>query len=135
MANHLGSEGTVRIGSTNIIAEVRNWSIEETSDTIEDTVLGDSARTQKTGLTSWSGSVDAYFDETDTNGQEAMTAGTEVNLRVYPESSGTPAVGEVYFDGQAIVTGITRSASFDGMTEASFSVQGNGALTKATVSV
>ncbi len=135
MANHLGSEGTVRIGDTNIVAEVRNWSIEESADTIEDTVLGELARTHKSGLTSWSGYLDAYFDETDTNGQEAMSIGTQVNLRVYPESdvAGT-AVGDFYFDGLAIVTSITRSASFDGMTEASFSVQGNGELTKTTVS-
>lgn len=133
MANHLGSEGTVRVGATDIIAEVRNWSFEETSETIEDTVLGDSARSYKSGLTSWSGSVDAYFDETDTNGQEAMTIGVEVNFRVYPESDATPDSGDVYFDGQAIVTGITRQASFDGMTEVSFSVQGNGALAKSAV--
>ena len=130
MANHLGSEGTVRIGASDIIAEVRDWSIEETADTIETSVIGDAARTYSTGLSSWSGSVNAYFDETDSTGQEAMTIGTEVNLRVYPETSATYTIGETYFSGQAIVTGITRQASFDGMTEVAFSVQGNGALSK-----
>ena len=33
----------------------------------------------------------------------------------------------------AIVTGVSRSASFDGLVEASISVQGTGALTPDTV--
>jgi len=130
MATHKGSEGTVKVGA-NAIAEIRSFSISETGDTIEDTTMGDAARTYKPSLTSWSGSVEVYWDETDTNGQVALTVGAEVTLNVYPEGSTT---GDSYLTGSAIVTGRTINSSFDGMVEASITVQGNGALTADTVS-
>ena len=129
MATHAGSEGTVKVGS-NAIAEIRSFSIEETADTIEDTTMGDSARTYKPSLTSFSGSVDVFWDETDSTGQGALTIGSEVTLNLYPEGSTT---GDTYLSGSAIVTSRSISSSFDGMVEMSISVQGNGALTTTTV--
>jgi predicted secreted protein len=129
MATHAGSEGTVKVGS-NAIAEIRSFSIEETADTIEDTTMGDSARTYKPSLTSFSGSVDVFWDETDSTGQGALTINAEVTLNLYPEGSTT---GDTYLSGSAIVTGRSISSSFDGMVEMSISVQGNGALTTNTV--
>lgn len=129
MANHKGSEGTVKIGS-NAVAEVRSWSLEESGDTIEDSVMGDSARTFQAGLTTWTGSMDVYWDETNATGQGALTIGASVTFVVEPEGSTT---GDVYYTGTALVTSISRSASFDGMTEASFSFQGTGALSESTV--
>jgi predicted secreted protein len=81
-------------------------------------------------LTSFSGSLDVFWDETDTSGQGALTIGSEVTLNVYPEGDTS---GDTYYTGSAIVTGVSRSASFDGLIEASISVQGNGALTSTTV--
>ena len=129
MAVHKGSEGTVKVGS-NAIAEIRSFSIEETGDTLEVTTMGDTARTYVPSLTGWSGSVDVYWDETDTTGQGALTVGAEVTLNVYPEGDTT---ADTYYTGAAIVTGVTKSSSFDGLVEASISVQGSGALTSATV--
>ena len=129
MATHAGSEGTVKVGA-NAIAEIRSFSIEETADTIEDTTMGDVARTYKPSLTSFSGSVDVFWDETDSTGQGALTIGAEVTLNLYPEGSTT---GDTYLSGSAIVTSRSISSSFDGMVEMSISVQGNGALTTSTV--
>jgi len=129
MANHKGSEGTVKVGS-NAVAEIRSFSIEETADTLEDTSMGDSARTYLPSLTSWSGSVDVFWDETDTSGQGALDVGSSVTLNLYPEGD---ASADTYYTGTAIVTGKSVSSSFDGMVEASFSVQGTGALTETTV--
>lgn len=129
MANHKGSEGTVKVGA-NAIAEIRSWSLEHTIDTLEDTTMGDTARTYQTGIPSFSGSVDCFWDETDTTGQGALTIGASVTLNLYPEGATT---GDIYFTGTALVTGITRRAAFDGYVEASFSYQGTGALTSATV--
>ena len=128
MATHKGSEGTLKVG-TDSLAEIRSYSLEESADTLEDTSMGDSARTYKSSLTSFSGSVDVFWDETDT-AQNALTIGSEVTLNVYPEGADS---GDTYYTGTAIVTGVTRSASFDGLVEASISVQGNGALTSTTV--
>jgi predicted secreted protein len=130
MANHTGSEGTVHVG-TSAIAEIRSYSVSETADTIEDTSMGDTSRTYKSSLKSFTGSVDVYWDETDTTGQGALTVGSEVTIKFYPE--GTTS-GDTYYSGSAIVTGLTINGSFDGMVEASINVQGTGALTKSTAS-
>ena len=129
MATHAGSEGTVKVGS-DAIAEIRSFSIEETADTLEDTSMGDSARTYKPSLTSFSGSVDVFWDETDTAGQGGLTIGAEITLNLYPEGD---TAGDTYLSGSAIVTGRSVSSSFDGLVEMSISVQGNGALTQTTV--
>ncbi len=129
MANHTGSEGVVKVGS-NTIAEVRDWSLDETADTIEDTAMGDSARTKKAGLTSASGSVNCYWDETDTSGQGAMTVGSEVTLNLYPEGATS---GDTYATGSAIITSAGKSATLDGMVESTFSFEVNGAITWGTV--
>ena len=130
MATHKGSEGIVKVGSTNVVAEIRSYSIEESADTLEDTSMGDSAKTYKPSLTSFSGSLDVFWDETDSSGQGALSIGSEVTLSIYPEGDTT---GDVYYSGSAIVTGVSRTGSYDGLVEASISVQGNGALTESTV--
>jgi len=129
MATHAGSEGTVKVGSS-AIAEIRSFSIEETADTLEDTSMGDGARTYKPSLTSFSGSIDVFWDENDSSGQGALTIGAEVTLNLYPEGD---TAGDTYLSGAAIVTGRSVSSSFDGLVEMSISVQGNGALTQTTV--
>jgi hypothetical protein len=129
MANHTGSEGVVKVGA-NTVAEVRDWSLSETADTIEDTSMGDSARTRKPGLTSASGSISAFWDEADTTGQGAMTVGAEVTLNLYPEGATS---GDTYASLSAIITEAGVSASFDGMVEATFAFEANGAVTWDTV--
>ena len=49
MANHTGVDGVVKVG-TNTVAEVRNWSVSESADTIEDTTMNDTSRTYQDGL-------------------------------------------------------------------------------------
>jgi len=129
MAIHKGSEGTVK-GGSNAIANIRSYSIEESADTLEQTIMGATSRAYVASLSTFSGSVDVYWDETDTSGQGALTIGAEVTLNFYPEGDTS---GDTYYTGTAIVTGITRSASFDGNIEASISVQGDGALSETTV--
>jgi len=130
MATHTGSEGTVKVGA-NAIAEIRSYSIEQTADTVEDTTMGDSYRTHKTTLKAWSGTVDVFWDETDTTGQAALTVGSSVTANFYPEGATT---GDSYLTGTALVTGKTISASFDGMVESTITLQGTGSLTTGTAS-
>ena len=129
MAVHKGSEGTVKVG-VNGILEVRSYSIEESADTLETSTMGDTARTYVPSLTTFTGSVDVYWDETDTNGQGALSIGAAVTLNVYPEGDSST---DTYYTGSAIVTGVTRTASFDGLVEASITLQGTGALTESIV--
>jgi hypothetical protein len=129
MANHTGIEGTVKIGA-NAVAEVRNFSINTSAETIDDTTITDTAKTFVAGQTSWTADVSCFWDDTDTTGQGAMTAGASVTLNLYPEGAIT---GDTYWTGSAIITSMNVSTPTNGMIEASFNAQGSGALTKATV--
>ena len=129
MATHTGSEGTIKIGN-DTLGELRSFSLETTSETIEDTSMGDTARTYKVGLTSFTGTASVFFDELDT-AQIALVAGASITLNVYPEGATS---GDTFYSGSAIVTGKTINSSFDGMVEAEVSFQGTGALTVDTVS-
>ena len=129
MANHKGSEGVIKIGG-NTMAEVTGWTLTQSSSTIENTELSDTTRTYLSGLSEYSGTVDCHWDETDTNGQVACTIGASVALYFYPEGATS---GDTYFSGTALVTGITRNASVDGLVEISLSYQGTGPLAISTV--
>ncbi len=129
MANHKGSEGVVQVGS-NDIAEIRGWSLNESAGTMDDSNLNDEWETHKAARKAWDGQFDAFWDETDTNGQQAMTIGAEVTLNLRPE--GAVATGKTFFTGSAIITGKSKSAQIDGIVEQSFTFKGNGALTEST---
>ena len=128
MATHTGSEGTIKIGS-DTLGELRSFSLETTAETIEDTSMGDTSRTYKVGLKTFTGTASVFFDETDT-AQPSLVAGAEITLNVYPEGASS---GDTFYSGSAIVTGRTINSSFDGMVEAEISFQGTGALTESTV--
>jgi len=130
MATFSGSDGVILVG-TNQVAEVRSYSIDETMDTLEDTAMGDTSRTYKTSLKSFSGSADVFFDDTDTSGQGGLTVGTSATLNIQMEGNTT---GDHKLSGTVLVTGRTITASFDGLVEASITFQGTGALTESTVS-
>ena len=131
MATHAGSEGKVFIGTAQV-AEVRSWSLEVTADTVDASIIGTQWRKNQATIKSWSGSFDAFWDESDTTGQGALVAGATVTLNLYPEGNAT---GATYWSGQAIVTSVSYSGSFDGIVEATFSFTGSGALDEEIVSV
>jgi len=132
MASSAGSSGVFKIsqtdGSETAVAEVRSYSFDVTADTIEKSVMGDTAREYLAGLSSSTLSVEVYWDQSD---QDAFDERATVYWELYPTGTGT---GEKYYHGSGIVTGKTISAAFDGMVEASFSIQNSGAVTEATAS-
>lgn len=129
MANHKGSEGAVYVGAV-AIGELKSWSLSVSANTIDDSVLTDTWATKQPGQNSWSGSAEAFWDETDTTGQGALTIGAAVTLNFDPEGNTS---GDTIYTGAAIVTSIERSSSIDEMVNVSFSFEGNGVLTTSTV--
>jgi predicted secreted protein len=138
MAILTGNNGVVKLdasvgGSVATIAAVRNFSIELTRDTIETTTMGVDVRTYLTGLSSWSGSADIYFDSAASTGTIAThavlnpTQGTVGSATLSVELYLADTAGK--FSGEVIVTGFTVNSSMDGMVEASISFQGSGACT------
>jgi hypothetical protein len=129
MANHHGSEGVVRVGA-NTVAEVTGFSFTATAEYAEDTTLSDTAKTYNTtAITSWNGSVTAFWDETDTSGQVALAPGANVALVLAPEGVDS---GDTRYSGNALVTEITRNVQRGAVTEITFNFIGNGTLTAAT---
>lgn len=127
MANHLGREGVVKLSSTTI-GELRNYSLAQSSDVVEDSVIGDTFRTRKATMKTWSVSGDLYWDLADA-GQVLLTIGSSVTVNLYP--MGTTSA--TYYSGGGIVTKYDVSAAFDGMVEGSISIEGNGTLSVLTV--
>ena len=128
MATLVGKDGVVKIGS-NAIGEIRSYSIEQSMDVIEDSTMGDTDRTYTSGLKTFSGSCDVYFDDTDTGQLDVQVGDTgTINVQVEGDTS-----GDHKLSGNILVTGRTITASFDGMVEASVTFQGTGALTEGTV--
>jgi hypothetical protein len=122
MAIYSGSGGSIKVG-TDVLAELKSYSIDQKSDPIETTNLASSAKTFVAGKTSWSGSCDCFWSDDDT-AQGALTAGAEVTITFYPTSGKS-------FTGSAHVDSLTIDSSTDDMVGASFSFTGNGALTYA----
>lgn len=137
MASFVGNAGAIKINGA-AVAEVRSYSIEMTSDTIEQTVMSDATRQYVKGLSTFSGTADVYWDPahfTGTNNIDGEIFGavgdTGATLAVYPEGD-VGAGSDKIMTGDIIVTGYTINGTFDGMIEASISFQGTGALAYAT---
>lgn len=128
MACYVGKDGIVKVGATNV-GEVTNFSLEVTAETIDCTSMGLTYRSFVPSYINWTGSVDVNWDPDD-SGQVALVIGTEVALALYPEGD---VAGDTEYSGQAIVTGFSRSASFDGIVTANITFQGNGALATGVV--
>lgn len=129
MATETSANGVIKVGS-NAVAEVTGYSINYTSDTVEDTVIGDTARTYKATLKSYTASIDAMYDQTDTTGQLALDVGTEITFSLYPSGETS---GDKYYTGSGIITGRTISGSTGEMITATFEIQGSGDLTESSV--
>ena len=128
MATHHGKEGVVTAGGT-AIGELTSFTIETTGDVVEDTELGDAAKTFLAGRTSFSGTLEMHYDETDTQ-QETLTAGSSISFVLLPEGNTT---GDQSFTGSGIITGMSINNAMDAVVSRSVTFQGTGALTKGTV--
>ena len=133
MATYTGQDGTISIGGT-AVAEVRSFSVEYTREVIEDTTMGDVARTYKHGLKSFTGSADVYIDAdgTDVNGitsalmDDAIGDNSAVAVILYPAGD---TAGNAKLTGSVIITGVSVNSTMDGIVEGTISFQGTGDLT------
>jgi hypothetical protein len=130
MATFKGNEGTVLSGS-NAVAEIRSFSVSETADVIEDTVMGDSAKSYVASFKDATATVECYFDDTDSNGQATFDVGASVTVNFQMEGNTS---GDHKLSGTALITGKDVSVAADGMVEATYSMQITGGLTEGTVS-
>ena len=128
MATHFEKEGVVKAGGTGI-GELTSYTLETTADVVEDTQLSDATKSFVAGRTSFSGTLEMSYDETDSP-QQSLTAGTEIAFILGPEGDGS---GDETFTGSGIITGMSVNVTLDGITTRSVTFQGTGALTRGTV--
>ena len=128
MATHHGKEGVVTAGGTGI-GELTGFTLETTGDVVEDTALTDATKSFVAGRTSFSGTLEMHFDETDTP-QISLTAGSSISFVLLPEGNSS---GDRSFTGTGIVTGMSVNNSMDAIISRTVTFQGTGALTIGTV--
>ena len=128
MATHHGKEGVVTVGGTEM-GEVTSFTLETTGDVVEDTALTDSTKSFVTGRTSFSGTIEMHFDETDAQ-QETLLAGASISFVLLPEGN---ASGDASYTGTGIITGMSINNAMDAIVSRTVTFQGTGALTVGTV--
>jgi len=128
MATHHGKEGVVTAGGT-AVGELTSFTLETTGDVVEDTALTDATKSFVAGRTSFSGTLEMHFDETDTP-QTNLVAGATIAFILLPEGN---ASGDRSFSGSGIVTGMSVNNAMDAIVSRTVTFQGTGALTIGTV--
>ena len=128
MATHHGKEGVVTVGGTGV-GELTGFTLETTGDVVEDTALTDATKSFVAGRTSFSGTLEMHFDETDSP-QTSLTAGSSIAFILLPEGNSS---GDRSFSGTGIVTGMSVNNSMDAIVSRTVTFQGTGALTIGTV--
>ena len=128
MATHFGKEGVVTAGGTGI-GELTGYTLETTADVVEDTQLSDATKSFVSGRTSFSGTLEMNYDETDSP-QQTLTVGSSIAFILLPEGDTS---GDESFTGSGIVTGMSVNNAMDAVITRSVTFQGTGALTRGTV--
>ena len=125
MSSARASSGVVKIdvsGSDLAVGELKSYTMDESADSIEKSVMGDISRKYEPGMESTTVTIEAYFDAGDA-AQNQMTARQPIDFEIHPEGTAT---GRRVFTGSGHVTSRSVSAAFDGMIEISFTIQCTG---------
>ena len=128
MATYKGQDGVFQaittggtLASTN---NLKSWSIEEATDSIETTVMGNTSKTFTTGIKSWTASCEVLYDLSNAV-QADLVIGETVDIKSFPNTSSQTES----FAGTGIVTATSQSGALGDMVNSSITVQGSGALT------
>ena len=130
MATYQGHEGAVYSGSAQI-GEVVSWNYTETAGTTDFTNQTATHESKKVGLKSTAGSINCFYVDNDTTGQDTLAIGSTVTLVLYPEGNTT---GKEKVTISAIVTSkaVDSPAGMGAVTK-NFSWEAASAPTYATI--
>ena len=142
MAIVRGTDGIIQVSATTLdntpswvtISVQQSWSWEETNETIDVTTLGaQRARQQMTTFIGFNATTEGFWDSESDAGAEIVKAaslsGDPIGLRIYPniaDSSGTPATGDQYREGDVYVNDTSAKGSFDNAVQMSLGFAGTG---------
>jgi hypothetical protein len=130
MAFFRGMDGSVSLGTTpDFVAQITAWNFQAEFEILETTVVGDPARTRRTGLVDGSGSFTMRFDYGDTLGQKllfdkytaAKPDGAVQNLQLWLDND--PKHIDIP---NAVLTTFPITSALGNIVEATVSFQTNG---------
>ena len=123
MAVLKGKDGSISVGLNNL-ANITSFTINEEADTLETTAMGNAGyKTFVGSLKSWSGTVEAVFDDTDS----AVAVGSAITLTVVVDDGSS---NQVQYSGSCIVTSRSVEVAVADLVSVTFEVTGTGALTE-----
>ena len=124
-----GNDGIAKVGSDTIL-EVQSWNYDEEDIAIaEKASMGDTAAVPyPSGCKRGSGQIECLWDDNDTNGQDALTPGASVTLKLYPEGDQST---DIEYSGTVVVT--SKGIKVDKTTLNAVSFAFQGVLTKGAV--
>lgn len=110
------------------LGNLRTWSIDASANllTVDTASMGNFTSWNQTYTMSraWSASFAGLWDHTEVQ-VDMIQPGMIAKFKLFPDN-GTQTV---FYEGTGVISSVTVNASYDGMVELSFSLQGNGALT------
>lgn len=130
MTTYRGMDGSVSLGSTpDYVAQITAWNFQAEFEILETTVVGEAARTRRTGLVDGSGSFTMRFDYGDTLGQKALF---DHYTAVKPDGAVTAL--QLWFDNDPkhidipsiVLTTFPITSALGNIVEATVSFQTNG---------
>lgn len=135
MAYATGSDAVIKIGS-DTLTQCSAFSIDKTVDNAETSAIGTTSKTFVNTLDSWTGSLEIFYDESDTATAAILAAavGNSAAVSVSFYYEGTAAGVDKYLTGNGLISGISWNGEANGVFTASVSITGTGTLTEATAS-
>ena len=133
MATIRGNSGVMELGTAGL-AQLTSYTLDTTQDTAESSAMGATGRTFIKTMHTFSGSADFVLEggaatpQFDTIGEMDFSTDTAetVAFELFPESE---LSGNIKYSGNCIITGVSYTASFDGIVTGSLTFQGTGNLT------
>ena len=130
MATYKGSLGKVFAGPTPTqVAEVKTWSLSESADEVDTSIIGTGNKRIEAGAIKASGQLSCWWDPADA-GFNLLVIGQSVDIDLYPSGDTS---GATYYSLTATILNIERNGGADGRVEASVSFGGNGGVTTNVV--
>ena len=128
MATYKGQDGVFQAitagGSLASTNNLKSWSIEEATDSIETTVMGLTSKTFTTGIKSWTASCELLYDLSNAV-QADLVIGESVDIKIWPNTTSNTES----WAGTGIVTSTSQSGELGDVVGSSITVQGSGVLT------
>lgn len=126
MANFRGMDGSITF-ATNVVAEVKSWSVNISDEVLETTSMGLKWRTVKGGVAQWSGQLVAQLDYGDTLGQKAII---DKLVAASPDFAGTAAellaAATKKIAGTILITGVAINTQIGSIIEVTITFEGSG---------